>query len=182
MGSHIGASPFRVQQEEHVTAARARLRTEVSPGGSFVSIPGAFEGADASIVNAPKISVGVGSYGDSKHPLGLDFVMDPHLMLLDLEAVDAKAFDPKRLLRDLDLLKSAVEKQPEQIRTILQAFVADAPYDEILKVAALVDRLGLSEAKAVAAGGGLLWVLVVVAAVALSSCKDCAHTKGSMRQ
>jgi hypothetical protein len=49
------------------------------------------------------------------------------------------------------------------------AFGRDVPHDRILDAAETVKKLGLSEDAVTKKGGGLLWLLVVAAAVALPS-------------
>jgi hypothetical protein len=163
-------------------ATSKRLRTNVSDAGSYVSLPEAFEEAHEAVKLAPKIHLRTERFVDSKHPLGIDYVMNPHHLLMDLEAVDAEAFDARTLINDCEIVKNVAQKSPEKLKAILASFAEDAPHDRILEAARTASDLGLSEDKASRKGGGLLWLLVIVAAVALSGCKGCAHTKGSMRQ
>jgi hypothetical protein len=158
------------------------LRSFISATGSFVSLPEAFEAADSGVKLAPKIELQVGKFPDSKHPLGFDFVMHPHQILIDLEAVDSDQFDAKKLIKDCELMISACREHPEDVRKILAAFSEDAPHKKMLAAEKIAEKLNLTESKAVKAGGGLLWLVVVAAAIALSSCKGCAHTKGRTRQ
>lgn len=158
------------------------LRSFVSATGSFVSLPEAFESADLGVKLAPKIELQVGRFSDSKHPLGFDFVMHPHQILIDLEAIDSDQFDAKKAIKDCELIIAACRDHPEDIREILAAFAKSAPHENMLVAEKIAEKLNLTESKAVKAGGGLLWLVVVVAAVTLSSCKSCAHTKGSTRQ
>jgi len=159
-----------------------RFRTSIPATGSFVSIPEAFEAADEAVKYAPKIEFRLERFDDSEEPLKMEPVMLPHTLLLDLEAVDANAFDPKKVMRDCDLIKEAAEKYPDQLQRILAAFAADAPHEEILKSAAIVNKLGLLEEQVTKEGGGLLFLLILAAALCLSGCKGCAHGKGSFRQ
>jgi hypothetical protein len=162
--------------------SKSALRSSVSATGSFVSLPEAFEGADDAVKFAPKMAVATARFDDSRHPLKLDHVMLPHMLLLDLEATDATALDVGKIIRDCELVKSAAEKHPKELKSILAAFAADAPHDRILDAAKVAEQLGLSEDVATKKGGGLLFLLVIVAAIALSGCKSCAHTKGAMKQ
>jgi hypothetical protein len=162
--------------------AKKTLRTTITAAGSFVSLPEAFEGADDAVKFAPKIEIRTGRFADSCHPLKIDHVMLPHTLLLDLEAVDPDRFDFGKLIRDCDLVKAAAEKHPKELRSILTAFGADVPHDKILAAARTAEKLGLSESETLKKDGGLLFLLVIAAALALSGCKSCAHTKGAMRQ
>lgn len=162
--------------------AKKELRSFVPAAGSFVSLPEAFESADSGVKLAPKIELQVGKYLDSKHPLGFDFVMRPHQILIDLEAVDSEQLDTHKVIKDCELLIAACQEHPEELRKILAAFAEDAPHENMLAAEKIADKLNLTESKAVKAGGGMLWLFVVAAAVALSSCKGCAHTKGRTRQ
>lgn len=161
---------------------QSKLRSEVSHGGSYVSIPEAFEAASDAVRFAPKIAVRAARFDDASHPLQLDFVMDPHQLLIDLEAVDPTGIDIQRLIRDCDLVKEAAEKRPAQLLSIIASFGHDVPHEEILKANETAKELGLSEERITEGGGGLLFLLVAVAALALTGCKGCAHTEGSMRQ
>jgi len=162
--------------------AKKEVRSFIPATGAFVSLPEAFETADPGVRLAPKIELQVGKFQDSTHPLGFDFVMHPHQVLIDLEAIDFEQFDAMKVIKDCELLITACQKHPEDVRKILAAFAEDAPHENMLEAEKIAEKLNISESKAVKVGGGLLWLLVVVAAVALSSCKGCAHTKGSTRQ
>jgi hypothetical protein len=165
-----------------VGGRKADLRSEVSLSGSYVSIPAAFKSASDAVKLAPKIAVRAALFHDASHPLQLDFVMDPHQILIDLEAVDPTGVDIKSLIRDCELLKEAAEKAPEELLSIIAAFGRDVPHQAILKADETAKTLRLSEAAMTEDGGGFLLLLVAVAAIALSGCKGCAHTEGSMRQ
>jgi hypothetical protein len=158
------------------------IRTELVHSGSYVSLPEAFIGGADAVKFAPKIAVRVGRFPDAKHPLGMDFVLDPHQILIDLEAIDVSGINADRLAKDCDLLKQAIQSDPRKILDIVAAFGVGVPHDRILDAAQSVDELGISEKKATEAGGGIIGLLIVLAAVAMASCKGCAHTEGSMRQ
>jgi hypothetical protein len=102
--------------------------------------------------------------------LRLEPVPNPHIILFDLEAVDAEKLSPRQLIRDCELLKRAAEAHPEKLRTILSAFAKDAPRKRILEAAKIAAELDLSEERSSKAGGGLVWLVVVGAALALSGC------------
>lgn len=158
------------------------LRSHISQAGSFVSLPEAFQGGPDSMKFAPKILLRTERFEDSKHPLGIDHVMDPHVLLMDMEAIDISGFDAQTLINDCEMLKKAAQESPEKLKAILASFAADAPHDKILESARVASDLSLSEDKASQRGGGLLIMLAIVAALALSGCKGCAHTYGRMRQ
>jgi hypothetical protein len=158
-----------------------QIRTHV-PAGSFVSMPEAFPDAADAVKYAAKVSFETARFEDSKHPLKLEHVLDPHVILFDLEAVDAGKLDVDQLVRDCELVKRAAEQYSGELRTIVAAFAQDAPHDRILEAAKIAEKLELSEAAASKAGGGLLWLVVVAAAVALSGCKTSAHGKGATKQ
>lgn len=159
-----------------------KFRSYISSTGSFISLPEAFEGADENVIYAPKIEIRTQKFDDSKHPLGFEHVMYPHNLLIDFEALNAKALDINKLIKDCELIKETAEKHPEELKFILGSFAQDAPHEEMLKADELVKKLGLSEEVVTKKGGGLLWLLVIAAALAMSSCKGCAHTTGRTRQ
>ena len=150
--------------------------------GSYVSIPEAFNGADKGVKFAPKIAVGVGRFDDARHPLKLDLVMDPHQLLLDLEAVDPGAIDLDKIVRDCDLVKKVALTHPEKLSSIAAAFGSDVPHKQILAAARTIEEVGLSEEQVARSGGGLVQLLVLLGLLAAASCKGCAHTKGRVRQ
>src|SRR5262252_496263 len=123
------------------------LRSVISASGSFVSLPEAFVGADDAIKLAAKIEVRTSRFQDSKHPLKMEHVMIPHTLLLDLEAVDASAFDADKIIRDCDLIKAAAKRYPTELKKILSAFGADVPHDQILDAAQTAEKIGVSEEK-----------------------------------
>jgi len=49
-------------------------------------------------------------------------------------------------------------------------------------VARTVEELGLTEEATAESGGGFVHILILLAVLALASCKGCAHTQGSTRQ
>lgn len=158
------------------------LRTEVDHVSSFVSIPEAFPGLERGLQFVAKIALNVGRFDDAKHPLKFDIAMDPHLLLIDLEAFDPDDIDFGRVIRDCELIAKAVQSSPTKLKDILGAFGSDVSHDRILDAAKTVEELGLTEEATAEAGGGIAHVLVLLAVLALASCKGCAHTQGSTRQ
>ena len=97
-------------------------------------------------------------------------VLNPHVILFDLGAVDAEKLSPRQLIRDCELLKRAAEAHPQKLKTILSAFAKDARRERIVEAAKIAAELDLSEEGFSKAGGGLLGLLVVGAAIALAGC------------
>jgi hypothetical protein len=159
-----------------------QLRDTISATGSYISLPEAFPTADPAIRNMPKIELRVERFAGSKKPLHFEPVMYPHTILVDLEAVDHEAFDAATLALDCELLAAAARKHPKELRQILAAFAPSAPHGKMLRAFALTQKLGLDEKSATRSGGGLIWLLAIVAAALLSGCKSCAHTNGATRQ
>lgn len=134
------------------------------------------------MIYAPKIEIRTQRVKGSKHPLNIDHIMYPHTLLIDLEAVNANALDINKFIKDCDLLKEVAIKDPEKLKTIVGSFASDAPHENMLKAFEIAKQLGLTEDAMAEKGGGFLVIIVILAALAMSSCKGCAHTKGSMRQ
>jgi hypothetical protein len=102
--------------------------------------------------------------------LHVEPVWNPHVILFDLEAVDAEKLSPSQLIRDCELLKRAAEAHPQKLKTILRAFAKNAPRTRIVEAARIAAELDLLEEGSSKAGGGLLGLLVLGAAIALSGC------------
>jgi hypothetical protein len=149
---------------------QTKLRSHVPATGSFVSFPDAFRRADDAVKYAPKIAFQVAGFKDSKRPLHLEPVLDRHIILFDLQAVDAEEFDPRQIVRDCELLKRAAEAYPEKLKTILGAFATDAPRARVLEAAKIAADLDLSEERSSKAGGGFVALVVLGAALVLSGC------------
>ncbi len=153
------------------------MRANVGPTASFVSMPAAFPGADEAIRHAPKFEVQTVASTDSDHPLGIEHVLYTHHMLLDLEEVDIKNFRPEALMRDCELLMNAAREHPEELRSILGAYQAGRPDEEILTASRKVRELGLDEASVAERGGNFILAAIVVGAVLLSGCQATCHGK-----
>lgn len=147
-----------------------KQRSRVPVAGSFVSFPERFGGANDGVSYAPKVAVQVRRRKDSNHPLQIEVAINPHVILFDLQAVDADALSPDKIIRDCELIERAAERNPEALRTILSAFAEGAPPKRIVEAGRLAAELGLSEEASTKAGGGLLGLVVLGAAALLSGC------------
>jgi hypothetical protein len=148
-------------------------RSYIYTAGVFVSMPEIFEGVDNAVKYAPKIEIRVKRSDDSRQPLKLENVRDVHRLLIDLGAVDSSALDPRKLIRDCELIKYAAETNPEKLKSVLGAFAEDASYERIQEAARTLEEIDLSESQVIHAGGGFLWLLAITAAFTMSTCDHC---------
>ena len=153
------------------------LRDSISATGSFVSIPEAFPGADPAIVNALKIELQT-VRAQAKKKSEFHIVLLPNTLLVDLLAVDASGFDPKKLIRDCEILSAAISKNPAKLRKVLAAFGEGVPLSRINEASKIVDELGLDEASVSKQGGGLAGLVVIlVMLILVKACDSCDRPK-----
>lgn len=146
-----------------------QLRSHFPATGSFGSFPDAFKGADDGLKYAPKIAFQIVRVKEGKHHR-LKLAQNAHVILFDLEAIDASKLNPRQLIRDCELLKRAAETHPQKLKTILSAFAKDAPRERIVEAARIAAELNLSEEASSKEGGGLLGLIALGAAIALAGC------------
>lgn len=156
------------------------LRKHISSSGSFVSIPEALTGATEGLKHAFKMESS--SVFSEKKILG-ESVFSTDWFLLDVGAAELDALDLERVVRDCDLLKETIKRDPEKIRAMLASFSPDKTVNEVLKGFDIVRELGLREEDFVARGGGLIGLLILGgAALLLAGCQSCtAHGNGGKR-
>ena len=149
------------------------LRDSISRMGAFVSIPGAFPDGDPAIVNAIKFElqpVRVDSKGKSE----FRHVFLPKTLLVDLQAVDVSGFDPKKLIRDCEIVAAALSKHPGKLKRALAGFGEGMPLSRIDDAIKIVDELGLDEASVSKQGGGLYGLIALLVMVIIAkACDSC---------
>ena len=156
---------------------KKKLRDSISATGSFVSIPEAFPGAHPAIVNAIKIELQT-ARAKVKQKSEFHPVLLPNTLLVDLLAVDVSGFEPKKLIRDCEILAAALSKHPDKLKIILEAFGEGVPPSRIAAASKIVDELGLDEVSVSKQGGGLVGLLVMLALVILvKACDSCDSPK-----
>lgn len=149
-------------------------RSHVSTSGTFAAVPQAFEGADGSLAYALKPEfAAVPAPGDTSRTV---LVTPFDRALLDFGAVNLDDIDTAKIVRDCELLKKVAQNNPQELRQIIAALRTGAGDDEQAAALATVQRLGLTEAAAAQAGGGLLGLLLFGGACLLLSCT--AHCNG----
>jgi hypothetical protein len=138
-------------------------RVQVQPAGHFASAPLAFPKLEEAVRHALKFEFTAGGTGTPGQPSG-----EPSTdrLLIDLGALDAAAFDPNRVIRDCELVRDIAARHPEALRRLLELFGPDAKRDRagIAKACAELRAIGFTEDHALAAGGGLVWLVVVIGA------------------
>jgi hypothetical protein len=103
----------------------------------------------------------------SNGDVGLDLSTDA--VVVDLSVVDPAVFDASKLAADCDFLKNIARAHEPELRKIISALqqgtAAGASEAEETAIA-----IGATEADAVEAGGGLLFLVVIAIAVVASGC------------
>lgn len=157
----------------------ASPRAYVSTSGTFAAVPQGFRGADGSLAYALKPEfTAVPTAGDPSRML---LVTPSDRVLLDFGAVDPADLDPAKLARDCELVRRAAVSDPDALRRIVAALRPDASRAEQEAAVQAAERLGLTEAGAADAGGGLLGIVVIAGACLFASCFT-AHCKGKNQE
>jgi len=161
-----------------MTAANPRMRNQLSASGSFLSVPGAYEGAPEGLVHGPKLefvsltSTKVES-GDKPRQTFSTAVQGDRA-LIDFGAVDPAAVDYNRVERDCELLIEAIREHPEVLEQAIATVCGPSRTKAEMNAAARsLAEIGLTEQAAVAQGGG--WVAVAIAVVAVLVLAGCEH-------
>lgn len=142
----------------------AAKKPSALPGG-FISEPSAFKDAPDGLEHVIKLIYRPNARANGD--VGLEFSTDA--FVVDLSAVDAKRFDAATLAADCDFLKGialAHERELRQIIVQLQKGTAAGA----AKAEAISRKIGATEAGAVAAGGGLFWLVVPAIAILAAGC------------
>lgn len=145
----------------------------VPQGGTFLSVPSAYPDADEGIRNALKLEfrpfVSPENYSASGPPqVRTSFASDK--CLIDFMAIDPSALDGEKLAIDCEILARVAREQPDQVRRLIAAQQQPGGFTE---AAAIAGEIGLTESSARAAGGGLLWLVIIAVVLAADSCEHC---------
>jgi len=98
-------------------ACNHSIRKHISSSGSFVSIPQALTGATEGLKHVFKMESS--SVFSEKDILG-ESVFSTDWFLLDVGAAELDTLDLDRVVRDCDLLKETIKRDPEKIKATLQ--------------------------------------------------------------
>jgi hypothetical protein len=134
------------------------LSPEVSPEG-FIAFPEDFRNASPDLRNVVKIIHRPAVDGDT---VVLKFYTDA--MAVDFSEVDAERFNFEALAVDCDMVKRAAQESPEELRELIRQLQSGTS-DGVRRSAEITERLGLTEAAAIKAGGGLSLIVVVAAVI-----------------
>ena len=145
------------------TGNAAHLRSELSAAGSFVAIPDAFTTADKSVRNAVKFECR--TVFSEEHRLQTLFATDR--VLIDFASVDPSTLDFRKLAADCDLLKEIALKHADDVKECLTS-LQKGGVEDVQHAEKIAGKIGLNEEHFVKGGGGLFF-LVIVAAVALGA-------------
>ncbi|HXD60059.1 MAG TPA: hypothetical protein VN606_19180 [Thermoleophilaceae bacterium] len=161
-----------------MTAASPRMRNQVSTNGTFISVPGAFDGAPEGLLHGPKLEfvslTNVTTDADNKPQQSFSTAVHGDRALLDFGAVEPKAIDLQRVERDCELLIEAIRDHPDVLQHALATVCGPSRTKAEMNAAAqALSEIGLTEQAAVAQGGG--WIAVAVAVVAVLVLAGCEH-------
>lgn len=150
----------------------SNVRTAVSTGTLFVSLPDQFGGA------APEslrhfVKVGFESVLHKDGRVGTAF--SPQWLLLDLAMIPTGKLDLAKVTKDCDLVKEIVSKHPEHLQSLLVAVhrAMNDSENRFGEVDRITKEIGLREDAFVSKGGGLIW-LIALAVLGAAGCF--AHT------
>ena len=148
-------------------------RSSVPAVGSFVSIPGAFKGADAGLRHIVKMQfeTRLSKLNSDR----LETVFSPDVILVDVGAMNLKSLDTSKIAKDCELIARVVRRHPKKLRELAEVFqpATRKGRKELLRAFRTLKELGLTESATARAGGGILFLLAVVALAGLAS--GCAH-------
>jgi hypothetical protein len=157
--------PSLSQSRSTTKQGRATLVT----AGTYFAIPSAFPEASPGVRNAFKFDIRPFTPADALDDQQ-QLALFPDRVLVDFVAVDTDAIDTERLVKDCDLVSSAVRRDPAAVAELIAGLQAGSA-DGIAMADRAARRLGLSEQQVTAAGGGLFFLAVlVIAAVAAGGC------------
>jgi hypothetical protein len=144
----------------------------VPGGGTFFSIPPAFTGIDPNLAQAIKFQFFAypGEVEDDELNITTSVAIDR--VLIDLAALRSTELSHDKIIRDCEVVIESVRNKRGAIDRIVDWFQEDEP--KIEELIAHVEEAGLSEHQAVKAGGGLIFLVILAAAVLVGGC---AHTR-----
>jgi len=158
------------------------MRSSIRSSGSFVSVPPS-EKLDNGLRNAFKMEFKtVPSRERATGPLELETEFSTEWALVDIGAVSPSSISPESISRDCELVKDIVLKHPDEVRRLVEAFQPGRPKEliDLGRAYGIAEGIGLTEEQSRSKGGGLLGLIVVVAAALLASgCHSCGsgHVK-----
>ena len=138
---------------------------------SFHALPEAWKGADQGLENLVRLERKDKSSKSAASGSKQDMDFYPDRVLVDLAAIPTSLFDPQKIIRDCDLVAEAARKHPDRVRQLLGACRPDSSRAEMDEAYRIIEEIGLTEQAALRAGGGLLWLVVLV--LVLGSCEHC---------
>lgn len=138
--------------------ATGRQAKPVALPGGFISEPGALAGAPDGLEHLIKLMYrpNVRANGD----VGLDVSTDA--FVVDLSVVDSARFTAATLAADCDYLKSVVTAHEQECQQIIKE-LQKGTNAGAARAEKLAQKIGATEADAVAAGGGVIWFAVAAA-------------------
>lgn len=158
------------------------MRSSIRSSGSFVSVPPS-ERVDKGLRDAFKMEFKtVPTRERTTGPLELEIEFSTEWALVDIGAISSSSIKPESVARDCELVKDIVLKHPDEVRRLVEAFQPDRPKKliDLGRAYGIAEGIGLTEERSQSRGGGLLGLIVVLAAALLASgCQSCGsgHVK-----
>jgi hypothetical protein len=152
--------------------------------GGFIAVPTAFEGAPTGSLNVLKLEfipklVKIQAQGTSSQTIDVDIVS--HRALIDFAEFDQDDVDYDRLERDCDLLKEAFRSHRRELTEAMKIISnRDSTPEMVEDVAKMLDEIGFSERGFLERDGGILPLLIILAAALVAD--GCAHTDWAKRK
>jgi hypothetical protein len=155
-----------------MSPASSSSRISLITSGTFVSTPGAFDGAPEGLAHALKVEmVPVTTVTrETGKKARQTFAAAPMTdrVLLDFGTVDPDAIDFDHVQRDCEILAAALREHPEVVRKAISVVCGGQTIEaEIASESAALSEVRLTEQGSREQGGGFIAVVAVVAAVLL---------------
>lgn len=147
-------------------------REGVTPAGVFLSVPDAFPDAlPSDIRSMVKLLFEMAPNSEASVANGVTptVMYATDVAMLDFGALDPTSFDAERAVRDCEILAQVIKSNGESIPKLVSA-LQQGDDDGVDKAEKIANSIGLTEEAFVKQGGGLLFLVVVGAALLAGGC------------
>ena len=158
---------------------KQEVQHQVSTTGVFHSVPAIFESGPEGIKHVLKMDFATTIENAETPNFAFKTTFSTRHVLLDFSAVQPSTIDLKQIERDSELIKKTVQKNPEVIQQLIEAVTGTdgGEISRILEANEALQKIGFTEKGAQGEGGGLIFLIILVAAALLADgCSSCtAH-------
>jgi hypothetical protein len=149
-----------------------RRRFNMSATGSYISIADSL--ADEGVKHVLKMGYSTRRPDDSDNPNDLEVVFSTDHVLLDFQSLIAEDLDVNKIVADCEFVKEIALKNPVKLKQLVETYTSSPKGFE--KAFAIAKEIGLTEEAAIAAGGGMFWIPIILAAVIMArACSDAGN-------